>query len=106
MIFIGSIWQLAELEILSCEKILSHGISLQLLPYINADENLSNHNNINKSEDCFVKDMFEYKIRLITGRTHQIRLQFAAMGMTVIFIFVCLHIDYLYMHSYTCIILY
>lgn len=72
-------------------------MSHELVPYLRAYENLSNDNDKNKSEGCFVGEIFEYKIKLITGRTHQIRLQFAAMGMTVIF-FVCLYIDYLYIH--------
>ena len=65
--FNQSEWKLAELNVLSVQKI-------NYYPCGNKDSNSKNH----ERQEC--EEYYECECELITGRTHQIRLQFAAMG--------------------------
>jgi hypothetical protein len=101
---IGSIWQLAELEILSCRKVQKHEISQEMFEYTDDGKNLRYDDDKNKNDDSFLEEIFEYKVRLITGRTHQIRLQFAAMGM---YIYICIFMYiYIYIYVYIYVFIY
>ena len=71
------IWQLAELEVLNCREVHVDELSTDILSTLK-------RKNQNSSADGALKPLFECEIRLVTGRTHQIRLQFAAIGAALI----------------------
>jgi RNA pseudouridylate synthase len=77
----GSVWQLAELEVLSCTALTVRDLSKD------AREHLLDHPRASSSGstgDGGASGLYECEIRLITGRTHQIRLQLAALGASII----------------------
>ena len=71
----GCIWQLAELEVLRCRKVRQKELSADLLSVLKKE---------NDGVEDDLKSLYECEIRLVTGRTHQIRLQFAAIGAAII----------------------
>ena len=71
------IWQLAELEILNCREVHLDELSADFLSTLERVR-------ANKDANGISKPLFECEIRLITGRTHQIRLQFSAIGATLL----------------------
>ena len=71
------IWQLAELEILNCREVHVDELSADFLSTLERGRE-------NKDANSISKPLFECEIRLITGRTHQIRLQFSAIGATLL----------------------
>ena len=101
----GNNWQIAELDILSCEEIKENEINLNML-VLNQASSLFDEDNdggevqVNKSlrkPAYMVQDnsstttntnipqkYYECKVHLITGRTHQIRLQFANIGAPIL----------------------
>ena len=93
-------WQNAELEILSCEEILEDEIKLDML-ILNQASSLFEDDNDGRVDNALRKSSytvrgnefsstsisqkyFECKVHLITGRTHQIRLQFANIGAPIV----------------------
>lgn len=95
----GSIWQLAELEVLSCRQLFMRELSSEVASYSSIDsEKLqsSKGKGLKNRQDgdpaSFQEEeesekgsgLFECEIRLITGRTHQIRLQLAAIGSSIL----------------------
>ena len=99
-------WQLAELEVLSCRRLNRNELSSEAISAINDSissrsdttargknhlEHQKHQDHQSKSSEHRGKEgssrddsVFECEIRLITGRTHQIRLQFAALGAALI----------------------
>jgi RNA pseudouridylate synthase len=78
---LGSVWQLAELEVLSCTALTVRDLSND------AREHLLDHPRSSSSGstgDGGASGLYECEIRLVTGRTHQIRLQLAALGASII----------------------
>lgn len=95
----GSIWQLAELEVLSCRQLSMEELSSEVASYSNLDlENLQSckgkdsssrqdggmASNQEETKSKKGSGLFECEIRLVTGRTHQIRLQLAAIGASIL----------------------
>jgi RNA pseudouridylate synthase len=95
----GSIWQLAELEVLSCRQLLMRELSSEVASYSTLDsekvqsskgKGLRNRqysltaSNQEEEENEKGSGLFECEIRLVTGRTHQIRLQLAAIGSSIL----------------------
>ena len=93
----GSLWQLAELEVLSCRELSIKDLSAEVLAYSSlklAEPLLSKGKEFSdmNDDDSLVdledgnsgSGLFECEIRLITGRTHQIRLQLAAIGASIL----------------------
>lgn len=95
----GSIWQLAELEVLSCRQLLMRELSSEVASYSSIDseklqsskgKGIKNRHDgdtaSNQEEEESEKGsgLFECEIRLVTGRTHQIRLQLAAIGSSIL----------------------
>lgn len=80
----GMDWQLAELNILSCREINASDLQLGPLRWNNFD--LSSSISEDPLQQCKIvtNTFFECIVELVTGRTHQIRLQFAAMGFPVV----------------------
>lgn len=66
----GTYWKLAELNVLSCQK-----LQVEAFQEISATIDMEE-----KTED----EIYECEVELITGRTHQIRLQFSASGSPVV----------------------
>eukprot|EP01038_Epipyxis_sp_PR26KG_P012189 gene12189-16329_t len=79
-------WQLAELDILSCNRVHKSIIDIhvnrkQIIKRKELDfDDIDNNGDNGDNEDYY----YEYDVRLVTGRTHQIRLQFSAMKCPVI----------------------
>lgn len=71
----GNVWQLAELEVLSCTALSEEELTED------AREHLKSPSGASTSSS---RSLYECEIRLVTGRTHQIRLQLAAMGASII----------------------
>jgi RNA pseudouridylate synthase len=95
----GSIWQLAELEVLSCRQLSMRELSSEVASYSSLDseklqssegKGLRNRqdgvkaSNHEEEENEKESGLFECEIRLVTGRTHQIRLQLAAIGSSIL----------------------
>ena len=96
----GSLWQLAELEILSCRELCHQELSSEVVSYSslrledsNTSESKGSDGRKNrKNRDIYLNcnegrngsGLFECEIRLVTGRTHQIRLQLAAIGASIL----------------------
>lgn len=76
---IGAEWQLAELEVLSCNKIDKSSLSLQYLDIYEALKTFHGSDAMNGSDGYY-----ECDVELFTGRTHQIRLQFAALNAPIV----------------------
>ena len=86
----GNVWQLAELEVLSCTALSVRELSkdavehLQSHPRASSCGSSSSDSSSSSTGDGAASGLYECEIRLITGRTHQIRLQLAAMGASII----------------------
>ena len=88
---------MAELEVLSCRELSLKDLSSEVLSYSSlklAEPLLSKGKEFSDMNDddslADLKDgiggsgLFECEIRLVTGRTHQIRLQLAAIGASIL----------------------
>lgn len=83
----GSVWQLAELEVLSCTALAARDISQEAREHLHGHTTASSNDGSSgssRSGDGGATGLYECEIRLITGRTHQIRLQLAALGASII----------------------
>lgn len=85
----GSVWQLAELQVLSCTALAVRDISQEAREHLQGHPTASStgsdgSSDRSRSGDGGASGLYECEIRLITGRTHQIRLQLAALGASIV----------------------
>ena len=93
----GSLWQLAELEVLSCSELSLIDLSAEVRSYLSSklaepplskgkkSSDMNNNDSIADLGDSNCgSGLFECEIRLVIGRTHQIRLQLAAIGASIL----------------------
>jgi 16S rRNA U516 pseudouridylate synthase RsuA-like enzyme len=92
----GVLWQLAELEVLSCRSIDVSECNRSILKALLSPKMAELHRADKASKAACTtmtaptatpilpRKLYESTVRLVTGRTHQIRLQFAAVGCPVL----------------------